>query len=54
VAAKQLENTATDYQVFAVVVVHIGSRCFEDVFTTRWRQTPNGWRLVPSKGVQPV
>jgi hypothetical protein len=54
VAVKPLEDSSTDYQVFSVVVVTVDAKCYEDVLTTRWRRTHDGWKLLPSGGVEPV
>jgi hypothetical protein len=54
VAVQLLKGTTADYQVFAVVEIEVSSRCYEDVLTTRWRRTADGWRLLPVHGIQLV
>jgi len=53
-AARPLENHPATIQVFTVVVIEVGGRCYEDVLTTLWQKFAVGWKEVPVNEVEPV
>ena len=48
IAIKVRESQPSRYDVLASVVLVSGERCYEDVLTLPWRETPDGWRLLPA------